>query len=62
MKPLTGLNSNGYTPRLDTNFILGWKCMTVANTTGYYDTAIITNLKSFILQALGNVVLLTLTW
>ncbi len=33
------------------NIILGWKWLTVANTLTYYDTAIITTGKSFIVQA-----------
>ncbi len=40
-------------PVLPTNVRLGWKSMQVANTLAYYYTAIITTVKSFILQAPG---------
>ncbi len=36
-----------------TNIRLGWKSVQVANTLAYYDTAIITAIKSFIVQAPG---------
>jgi hypothetical protein len=36
---------------LPINIRLGWKLMQVANTLAYYDTAIITAVKSFIVQA-----------
>jgi hypothetical protein len=36
---------------LPTNIRLGWKSMQVANTLAYYDTAIITAVKSFMVQA-----------
>jgi hypothetical protein len=36
---------------LPTNIRQGWKSMQVANTLVYYDTAIITSVKSFIVQA-----------
>jgi hypothetical protein len=38
---------------LPTNTRLKWKSMQVANTLAYYDTAIITVVKSFIVQAPG---------
>ncbi len=38
---------------LPTNIRLGWKSMQVANTLAYYDTAIITAVISFIVQAPG---------
>ena len=38
---------------LPTNIRLGWKSMQVANTLAYYDTAIISTVKSFIVQAPG---------
>jgi hypothetical protein len=37
---------------LPTNIRLDWKSMQVANTRAYYDTAIITAVKSFIVQAI----------
>jgi hypothetical protein len=39
---------------LPTNIRLGWKSMQVANTLAYYDAAIITTVKSFIVHAPGN--------
>ncbi len=39
---------------LPTNIRLGWKSMQVANTLDYYDTAIISAVKSFIVQAPGG--------
>jgi hypothetical protein len=39
---------------LHTNIRLGGKAMQVANTLAYYDTAIITAVKSFIVQASGE--------
>ncbi len=39
---------------LPTNIRLGWKSIQVANTLAYYDTAIITAVKSFIVQAPGH--------
>ncbi len=36
---------------LPTNIRQGWKSMQVANTLAYYDMAIITAVKSFIVQA-----------
>ncbi len=46
---------------LPTNIRLGWKSMQVANTLAYYDTAIITAVKSFIVQAseVGTIKLFT---
>jgi hypothetical protein len=44
---------SGSLPVLPTNFRLGWKSMQVANTLAYYDTAIITAVKSFIVRAPG---------
>jgi hypothetical protein len=38
---------------LPTNCRLGWKSMQVANTLAYYDTAIVTAVKSFMVLALG---------
>ncbi len=38
---------------LPTNIRLGWKSRQVANTLAYYDMAIITVVKSFIVQAPG---------
>ncbi len=38
---------------MPTNIRLGWKSVQVANTLAYYDTAIITAVKSFIVQAPG---------
>jgi hypothetical protein len=38
---------------LPTNIRLGWQSIKVANTLAYYDTAIITAVKSFIVQAPG---------
>jgi hypothetical protein len=38
---------------LPTNIRLGWKSMQVVNTLAYYDTAINTAVKSFIVQAPG---------
>ncbi len=38
---------------LPTNIRLGWKSMQVENTLAYYDTAIITAVKMFIVQAPG---------
>jgi hypothetical protein len=38
---------------LSANIRLGWKLMEVANTLAYYDTATITAVKSFIVQAPG---------
>jgi hypothetical protein len=46
---------SGSLPVLPTNFRLGWKSMQVANTLAYYDTAIITAVKSFIVLAPGHV-------
>jgi hypothetical protein len=40
---------------LPTNIRLGCKSMQVANTLAYYDTAIITAVKSFIVQAPGEI-------
>jgi hypothetical protein len=44
---------SGSLPVLPTNFRLGWKSMQVANTLAYYNTAIITTVKSFIVLAPG---------
>jgi hypothetical protein len=44
---------SGSLPVLPTNFRLGWKSMQVANTLAYYDTAIITAVKCFIVRAPG---------
>jgi hypothetical protein len=44
---------SGSLPILPTNFRLGWKSMQVANTLAYYDMAIITTVKSFIVLAPG---------
>jgi hypothetical protein len=40
---------------LPTNIRLGWKSMQVTNTLAYCDTAIIIAVKSFIVQAPGQV-------
>ena len=60
---------SGSLPVLPTNIRLGWKSMQVANTLAYYDTAIVTAVKSFIVLApvvlsafLGLVVKDTLTF
>jgi hypothetical protein len=49
-----GLNSNGWVPAIPTNFRLGWKSLTVANTLAYYDMAIDIVVKGFIVQAQGE--------
>jgi hypothetical protein len=52
MKPLTGLNSNGWLPALHSNISLGWTLLTVANTLAYNDTAKCCH-NFFIFQAPG---------
>jgi hypothetical protein len=47
VEPFVGLLSNGRLLALPTKSGLGWKWMAVANTTAYYDLAIITALKCF---------------
>ncbi len=44
---------SGSLPVLLTNVRLGWKSMQMTNTLAYYDKAIITAIKSFIVQAPG---------
>jgi hypothetical protein len=44
----TGVQNNSRQLALPSNNGLVWKCMTVANTQAYYDTATITGVKSFI--------------
>jgi hypothetical protein len=51
VKPFKGLHSNGMLLALPPNIKLGWKCREVANTLAYYDTATITAVKTFIVQA-----------
>jgi hypothetical protein len=42
-----------HAPALPVNIMLGWKLMAVKNALAYYDTAIVTPVKCFIVQALG---------
>jgi hypothetical protein len=50
-----GLLSNAMLLTLHTNIRLGCKEIAVANTLAYYDTATITVVNSFIVQASGSV-------
>jgi hypothetical protein len=45
------LYSNSWFPALSPNIRLVWKRLTLANTLAYYNTARITAMKSFIVQA-----------
>ncbi len=47
---------NGWHLAFPANIKLGWKRMTVANTLSYYNKAIITALKGFIVNALGGLI------
>ncbi len=51
MESLTVLFSNGRVLFLPTNIRQGWKWIEVANALAFYDTAKITAVKSFIVQA-----------
>ncbi len=51
METLTGLCSKGRLMASPVNIKLGWKKMVVPNTLAYYNTAPITAVKSFIVQA-----------
>jgi hypothetical protein len=48
-------------PNLAKNIRLGWKWPTGANTLAYYDTATITAVKSFIVQPLVVIIMITTT-
>ncbi len=50
---LAGFHSHGRTLSLAINVILWWKGISVANTTAYYDTPIITAIKSLAVQVPG---------
>jgi hypothetical protein len=50
---VTGFHSHSRVLALPTNIRHGWKRMAVANTLAYYETVIITAVKSFIVKAPG---------
>ncbi len=54
VEPHTGLCTKSRLLIVPTNIRPGWKWQEVANTLAYYDTATITVVKSFIVQALGE--------
>ena len=53
VEPLTWFDSDGLRQDLPWNISVGWKWLTLENTLAYYDTAKITAVKSFIVQAPG---------
>ncbi len=51
VEPLQDPTNKGKLQDLPTNIRLGWKCLTVTNTIAYSGTALIKGVKSFIVQA-----------
>ncbi len=54
VEPSQDPTNKGKLQDFPTNIRLGWKCLSVTNTVAYSDTAFITYLKRFIVQALQN--------